>query len=402
MGKGVMLWSKLYADLPENPKSIRLGALIDEHNAHVYPLNVWCWATRQAPDGVIRSTAAAALPRMVEEAARWRGKPGVLFKAMLETGWLDALERPVRRVLIHDWDAINGSHTRAAEKGAERVRRFRARQKSAKFSAESAETEVPEFAGPQGDVTVTEPVTSALRNADVTEERVYKLPMRAALQPPRPALATGAIKKPLVVAGRRKRKSTKSSFQTTTTNGQCVRNEDLARDLLRELQAGLEGKGKRYVAEQLGTQYFALRLDGATLELGCKDEYAVGYFSENVELLALEALRDVDPAMNIRVLVAERPKAPTPPTDWRLDECLLWLERSGLSMKPRPTDANLAQFWDEAERVPPADLLHAARLFRADAFWAKDNWAVFRFICDGVWKIRLPGRQHVEPAQASR
>lgn len=403
MGKGVMLWLKVYADLPDNPKSIRLGALLEENNAHVYPLNLWCWATRQAPDGIIRAPTAAALPRMVEEAARWRGPPGLLFKALLGVGWLDALERPVKRVAIHDWDAINGAHQRAAEKGADRVRKHRANKKLALLRGGldplGAEGQPPEFAGHSSDETVTKPVSYPLRNASVTDERVYKPPMR---EPRAAQAAVSGMKRPVVVAGRRKKKSPPKSSRTTTTNGLWVRNEDLARDLFAELVASLRANGKQYLAEQMGQRVYPLRIDGDVLELGAPDEYAISWFSEHAELLALERLQAVDESMKLRVVISQRPPAPQPPTSWRLDECLLWLERAGLSMAPRPTDENLTHFWDLAEDVPPADLLAAAEKFRSDEYWAKDSWAVFRFICDGVWKIRIPARQSVAPVNGSR
>jgi len=78
-------WFELDVDFSEHPKVLALCATLREPLADAYVARLWAYCYRQATDRL----PGAAGPGMVELAARWRGRPGVLVAAMLEAGVLD-------------------------------------------------------------------------------------------------------------------------------------------------------------------------------------------------------------------------------------------------------------------------------------------------------------------------
>lgn len=393
MPKGVagMNWFRCYADLPEHPKSLRLCAVLGADNAHVYPFNIWCWATRQAPDGEIQANDHQALRQLIERVANWRGEPGKLFRALLDVGFLDGFGRPVRRVLVHDWELINGAHKRAAEKSAARSKALRTARKTKQNHARDPNSEVPELVDEKSEERVTQREPNAHESSPRVENGGGKEERERA---PRSLSLVGAPKKPVVV-GRRKKK-TFSNFSTTTSRPE-VGWIDPSVLVFEALLEGLRGAGKRYIAEQAQLRCWPLRIEANDLHLGVEDEFARTWCDSNLLLHALAVLEQTEGrGMGISISVSERP--PAPPS-WTLSQCLQALEQAGLAAIPRPTDDNLEAFWADAQHVPPAELLAGAQLFRADPYWAKDQWGLFRFVCEGVWKTRVSRESALTAAQ---
>lgn len=404
--KGFLPWIRVDVDLPDHGKTMLLNARLKLENAHVYPFNVWCWAAQHAPDGNVKARTTVELIRIIEDAARWKGKRGVLFSALLSTGFIDGLNRPLRWAVIHKWDDLQGAHQRHAASGAERVRTFRANQKEKRLREafeKSLENAQPgETTGPNGDVTVTVPVTKRLGNPHVTAETLTLLPRPAVTRVP-VATKPAVVVKPRRRSDQSSKKINRRRPTATTTNGQGIRNEDLASDLLANVQDELRAAGKVDEAALLGGLTWALKVDESALELGvdARDRADV----EALELVVLEALHGIQPELGLRLVEGTRP---APPETWSLAECLRWLVGvAGLSLAARPTEKNLGLFWAEACEVSPTALMQAATDFRAEEYWknpdrAPGDWAVAAFICDGVWKSRLPKRLGLERSSARR
>lgn len=228
---------------------------------------------------------------------------------------------------------------------------------------------------------------------------------RERLRPLTAAVRTPGSKPVVVVGGKRKR-TPQAAKTTTTTNGHgdhyegepeqtvTVRNEDLASDLFLDVLDRLKAAGKSYVADTLNSGLWGRRIDGNVLELGALDEFAIAWFKEHAELLALEALRSAHPEMAVSLVVAQRPPPPPPPP-WTLDTCIDALRAEGLT--GGVTDKNMEHFWDQAHELPREVIIAAARDYRADGHWAP-KWPLAKFIgkpgADGVWKSRV---EHTRP-----
>ncbi len=77
-----------------HPKIAHLQTLLGaRYEAEVYPLRLWAFAAEYARTGVIEGG-----PTKIEAACRWRGRSGVLAKALQEAGWLEPDGKT-----IHDW-----------------------------------------------------------------------------------------------------------------------------------------------------------------------------------------------------------------------------------------------------------------------------------------------------------
>lgn len=73
-------------------------------------LRVLCWIDQRGdPSGRLFT----ATPAEIELAAAWRGKPGVLVTALIETGWIDDTAHGLR---WHDYHRLNGDAIKARNK----------------------------------------------------------------------------------------------------------------------------------------------------------------------------------------------------------------------------------------------------------------------------------------------
>lgn len=89
-----------------------------------YLMRLWAYTMRFFPDGVVaRADRADGAETALERACEWRGEPGVLFRALLKTGWLDLYEGG--GIVVHDWADYQGAAVAKAGKDAERKRLLR-------------------------------------------------------------------------------------------------------------------------------------------------------------------------------------------------------------------------------------------------------------------------------------
>lgn len=94
-------WIKVYADLPEHPKSLDLADAVGEPLAWAHMVKLWTWCSRYACDGRIQRSRA-------ELAAGWTGKRGVFVAAAVEVGFLE--EDGPDHVVAHDWTETQKGH----------------------------------------------------------------------------------------------------------------------------------------------------------------------------------------------------------------------------------------------------------------------------------------------------
>jgi hypothetical protein len=111
-------WFELDVDAFEHPKVRALQAALKEPLADAYLARLWAYCYRHAKDRFPDETAEL----VVEEAARWRGKAGALFAAMLKVG---ALDRDGGEVVVHGVEERLGPHLDHRTKAAARQRKRR-------------------------------------------------------------------------------------------------------------------------------------------------------------------------------------------------------------------------------------------------------------------------------------
>lgn len=106
-------WIKVYADLPEHPKSLDLADFLNEPLAFAYIVRLWCWCSRFAQDGRV--------PRnRVEHAAKWSGKKGMFLQAAIASGFLEEPPDDPDHVVAHDWTVAQRAHLDKMERDRER------------------------------------------------------------------------------------------------------------------------------------------------------------------------------------------------------------------------------------------------------------------------------------------
>lgn len=421
MRKSPLPWFPLHVDLPDHAKSLRLNATLGEHNSHVYPLNLWCWAAQHAPDGTLKASTVQTLIRMVEDACRWRGEAGHLFRALVEVRFLDPTSKPVRSVHIHNWELICGAHLRAAERQAERSRNRRAAQKRAEMEAALAAQDDaaggPDLVPFSKTTSEAPPPKLSPVNGQVAEKRGGKSERARTVRAPsggRPvsrsrlrgdielpsaggrcvgASASPYQPPPVVVVDQQKNFSLSP---TTTTNGHSgdfegghvdafgfiVRNVDIAGDLLSRAVERLSYQ-QRY-----GLNVWALSLKDDVLELGAEGQGELERAVEYYELNLLEAIRAELPGVSLKWTVVPPPPPRPLPSKWTLEQCVRWMNANGL--RGGASDKALRAFWKDAQHVRPAMLINAVKLFRSDRDFEERDWPLAVFVTDGVWKRRVP------------
>lgn len=110
-------WIKLASDLPFHPKALALRRRLRDQRAWAWPVRLWLYAARFAPDGRFRDAAE------VEAAAEWAGKRGALVAALLACRFLD---RRGRQFTLHGWEEWTGGDIERMRRDRERKRRERA------------------------------------------------------------------------------------------------------------------------------------------------------------------------------------------------------------------------------------------------------------------------------------
>lgn len=99
---------------------MRLCGLMMNPEADTYPIRLWRWAVRSAPDGDLTGME----PYDIECALRYRLLDGKLYSALVKAGFIDELEDGTRR--IHDWHEYTGGAITKMSEAADRKKRYRA------------------------------------------------------------------------------------------------------------------------------------------------------------------------------------------------------------------------------------------------------------------------------------
>lgn len=110
-------WYCIWADFSTHEKTLDLCDLLKDRNAGMYVIRLFEQCARHALDGRIKAS-------IIEEVARWRGKPGVLLSALEAAKVLD-IDGDVR--VVHGWEERNGGRIKKAMRDATKPRGNKAR-----------------------------------------------------------------------------------------------------------------------------------------------------------------------------------------------------------------------------------------------------------------------------------
>jgi hypothetical protein len=113
-------WFELDVDFSDHPKCLALAAKLREPLAEAYVSRLWAYCYRHATDRLEGEAAS----EIVESAARWRGKPGVLVDALLV---VRLLRREGPDLVVHGVAERLAPHLEKRTKDAERQRERRAK-----------------------------------------------------------------------------------------------------------------------------------------------------------------------------------------------------------------------------------------------------------------------------------
>ena len=111
-------WFELDVNFADDPKVVALASRLSEPLADAYVLRVYAYCYRHAID---RFDAQVA-PDTIENAARWRGRRGVLFDALFA---VEVLERDGQKVDVHGVKERLGPHLAKRVVDAERQKKHR-------------------------------------------------------------------------------------------------------------------------------------------------------------------------------------------------------------------------------------------------------------------------------------
>lgn len=103
-------WIKLYGNVLEHPKSDMLEAELGVERAWTHVVELWLWASKVRPDGVLGGMSDAVIAKR----SGWSGDAEAFVAALMATGWLTE-----ERVLV-GWDEHQGAHKRKVERDRER------------------------------------------------------------------------------------------------------------------------------------------------------------------------------------------------------------------------------------------------------------------------------------------
>jgi len=103
-------------------KTLRLCAIMRDPQADIYPIRLWRWACRSAPDGDLTGMEAGE----IELAVRYPALDGRLYEALVKAGFIDDDPSAKR---IHNWMQRTGGAIAKMEGKAAKVRVFRAHKK---------------------------------------------------------------------------------------------------------------------------------------------------------------------------------------------------------------------------------------------------------------------------------
>lgn len=181
-------WIRVETDFVDHPKTFRLAAALNEPLAEAYVLRAWTFLSRFCPTGHVRDIDGTAL----ESACRWRGEPGALLAALVQTEWLEASSKGGWEA--HDWSDHQGKVAQRAEKERERKRAYRER-KAAEASASVPLVSHGTSAGhpAQRDVTGRD-----VTGRDVGSSAASPPPTPRSTKPPKPDKPTDPRHAPLV------------------------------------------------------------------------------------------------------------------------------------------------------------------------------------------------------------
>lgn len=122
-----MVWIKVFDNLPNNPKVLRLSRSLglDKDMVVGKLVRLWTWAITYRENGLFDICESET----VAEVMRYQGDAEELFQAMLEVGLLEMSEDG-EFFFIHDWeDSAGGLLDSRKTKDAERARRYRENKK---------------------------------------------------------------------------------------------------------------------------------------------------------------------------------------------------------------------------------------------------------------------------------
>lgn len=118
-----MPWIRVEQDYFDHPKTLHLKHLADDPTADIYPLRLWAWALKHAPEGDLSRFS----PAVLKAAVQWKCPSKDFIAAMKETGFLEVAAGG--GLMIHDWKEHTGRYEALTALGRTRVQRFRERRK---------------------------------------------------------------------------------------------------------------------------------------------------------------------------------------------------------------------------------------------------------------------------------
>jgi len=101
-------------------KTLAVQRLMQMQEADTYPIRLWQWACRSAPDGNLTGMEAYD----VEVALRYRLLDGKLYAALVTAGFIDELPDGTKR--IHNWHKRTGKAIQEMAAAADRKKLYRA------------------------------------------------------------------------------------------------------------------------------------------------------------------------------------------------------------------------------------------------------------------------------------
>jgi len=95
-----MAWISVHEPVPDHPKTRRLAKSlhVSRHEAVGILVMLWLWGVDNAnQDGSLLSADASD----IADGIFWRGDPGALLSALVESGWINETADGMQ---LHDWD----------------------------------------------------------------------------------------------------------------------------------------------------------------------------------------------------------------------------------------------------------------------------------------------------------